>query len=624
MAMPLRLLPSPSGPHPARGLGFLRAAACAALGIAASCGTDNATPGPPKRIEVVAGAAQSASVGTPVAVSPSVRVRDARGRALVGVTVLFTVGDGGGTIGLNQAMTDAQGTAVSGLWTLGTTLGANTLIATVSGTAIRATITATALPGPPFAMEVVGSSNLSALAGSAVAPSPTVLVRDAYGNPIPGLGVRFAVSLGGGEITGDSATTDQGGWATVGSWRLGTVPGINRLTAQTGNGVGVSFEALGLADLPSMTAISPTTQAGYIGFSVPEIPRVRVTDGQGNPLAGVPVRFRVVEGMDARLTDSLVISGADGVAAPAEWKLGTSGSASTVEASLEGLPMAPVAFRTTAMPAPFTIDLRLLGTMTPDERDGFVAAATRWMRVITADIPDASVNAAPGTCADGQSPALHETVDDLVIFASVTQIDGPGNVLASAGPCIRRIGNQLTAVGSMRFDVADLANLETSHRLVAVITHEMGHVLGFGTAWADRGLVTDWGGPDPIYNGTNANLLWPQFNAILGYQGRPIPVENNGGSGTRDVHWRESVLGAELMTGYIAAAGVAMPLSRLTVAALQDLGYTVDYGAADPFAGNLLAGPMTVATPLRIADAIHGATWEVGPDGVLRPIRGQR
>jgi hypothetical protein len=29
-----------------------------------------------------------------------------------------------------------------------------------------------------------------------------------------------------------------------------------------------------------------------------------------------------------------------------------------------------------------------------------------------------------------------------------------------------------------------------------------------------------------------------------------VPVENSGGSGTRDAHWRESEFGNEVMTGY--------------------------------------------------------------------------
>jgi hypothetical protein len=42
------------------------------------------------------------------------------------------------------------------------------------------------------------------------------------------------------------------------------------------------------------------------------------------------------------------------------------------------------------------------------------------------------------------------------------------------------------------------------------------------------------------------------------------------------------VFGNELMTGFLS--GTTQPLSRMTVASLADLGYKVDFSAADPFA----------------------------------------
>jgi hypothetical protein len=59
-------------------------------------------------------------------------------------------------------------------------------------------------------------------------------------------------------------------------------------------------------------------------------------------------------------------------------------------------------------------------------------------------------------------------------------------------------------------------------------------------------------------------------------------VENTGGSGTADAHWRESVFGKELMTGYYNP-GSPNPLSRVTVGAMADLGYLVNMNAADSY-----------------------------------------
>ena len=70
-----------------------------------------------------------------------------------------------------------------------------------------------------------------------------------------------------------------------------------------------------------------------------------------------------------------------------------------------------------------------------------------------------------------------------------------------------------------------------------------------------------------------------------------VPLETGGGSGTALVHWSKSVFDNELMTGFVEAAGVAMPLSIVTIGSLQDLGYTVDYNAADAYRlpGHLVA-----------------------------------
>lgn len=60
-----------------------------------------------------------------------------------------------------------------------------------------------------------------------------------------------------------------------------------------------------------------------------------------------------------------------------------------------------------------------------------------------------------------------------------------------------------------------------------------------------------------------------------------VPIENRGGQGTACAHFDEACLGAELMTGYISSA--LLPLSIITIGALEDLGYTVNYTAADNF-----------------------------------------
>lgn len=575
--------------------------------------------GPPAAVEIVAGNNQTAAVTLPLAVAPAVKVRDANGHGIPGVVVRFSVTAGGGSITIDSTMTDASGVAVGGQWFLGTVIGANTLTAQASGLSVGTTIQATAVAGPPATLTRVSQQYFAGLIGQPVAPLPTVQVSDAFGNPVAGAVVSFGVGWNIGSVVGATPTSDSHGRASVGGWTLGSTAGINVLLAESPGTEAVLFEAQGLAVAPSIEAISPTVQAGFLGAMVPRVPQVRVTNAQGQNLGTIPVQFAVAGGGDATIVGGFAVSSAtSGIAAPTDWRLGITGTSSTVEATLPGFPGPKVTFSSTGTFSPFLIEVRFLSAVTPAQRDAFATAANRWMQIIIGDIPDVPVNIAGGTCASGQSPAMNESVDDIVIFAQVVTIDGIGGVLGSAGPCIRRTGSLFTAIGSMRFDMADLVGLQNTNRLEPVILHEMAHVLGFGTVWVEKGVLVGAGGADPVFIGAEALSLWPSFN--LDYPGTPVPVENLFGAGTRDSHWRESVFVAELMTGFIESPGVPTPLSKLSIAAMKDIGYAVSYATADSYAGNLMALLRTAGEKLPINDIVENARWEVTPFGVIRKL----
>jgi hypothetical protein len=231
-----------------------------------------------------------------------------------------------------------------------------------------------------------------------------------------------------------------------------------------------------------------------------------------------------------------------------------------------------------AVESPFTIEVRFVGGLTQRQKRAFKAAADRWVNVIVGDLPSVMV--------DG------EVIDDLLILADGSDIDGPGRVLGQAGPTALRPPNAGTAAflpakGQMSFDKADLRQMEQKGTLNDVITHEMGHVLGIGTVWAKKGLLKDGGTDNPTFAGKAAVKEYRTLRADDSGNKR-VPVENTGGLGTRGAHWRETVFRNELMSGFIAAAG--NPLSRMTAASLQDLGYSVNLDAAEPYSlPNLMA-----------------------------------
>jgi hypothetical protein len=229
----------------------------------------------------------------------------------------------------------------------------------------------------------------------------------------------------------------------------------------------------------------------------------------------------------------------------------------------------------------------------------FDAAAARWEQVITGDLP-------------GVFDSTYGSIDDLLINASVVPIDGAGGILGQAGPDRFRSGSLLPYHGAMQFDSADLASMAANGTLSYVILHEMGHILGIGTIWSSLGLRNGF-----QYTGADALA---QYRAVSGDASATyVPLESGGGSGTAGSHWSESVFGNELMTGYIS--GTPDPLSVITIGSLQDMGYQVNYGAADPYTmpGHLqglamgssdsdLPGIMEVGDTLMFVDSMNSGT----------------
>ncbi|MFN8051360.1 MAG: leishmanolysin-related zinc metalloendopeptidase [Acidimicrobiales bacterium] len=230
----------------------------------------------------------------------------------------------------------------------------------------------------------------------------------------------------------------------------------------------------------------------------------------------------------------------------------------------------------------FNITVRIDGTMTPSQQAAFTSAAARWSQAIRTGLADTNLTIPADDCGTG-APAFSGSIDDVLIDAAIAPIDGVGSILGQAGPCYTRTVGGLPLYGVMQFDVADVASLEAGGLLDAVILHEMGHVLGFGTVWSSPTL-TGAGTADPEFTGQVADGAW---QAIGG--GTSIPVENSGGPGTADSHWRESVFNAELMTGYIDVG--SNPMSAVTIGSLADLGYGVNLAAADPYGFAFVKAP---------------------------------
>jgi len=286
----------------------------------------------------------------------------------------------------------------------------------------------------------------------------------------------------------------------------------------------------------------------------------------------------------------------------------------------------------------FDIELQFLAQTDSATRQIFLDAAERWSEIITGDLGDIQLDPANpldlSGCAEGAGQRTLP-IDDLLILVRIDSIDGLGGVLGRAGPCFIRVSQEdpglppLTIAGAMEFDELDVAGLRAQGRLDETILHEMAHVLGLGTLWRLQGLIQGRGTDDPTFTGRQAIDAFFDVGGD-GFSGDPVPVANTGGAGTRDAHWRESVFGTELMTGFLDQG--QNPLSVVTIASFADQFYSVDESRAEPFqldlgggaglsAGALHLGDDLLRVPIRGVDRF-GVVYPVDPEELRRGRRG--
>jgi len=149
-------------------------------------------------IAVVGGDGQSATAGSAVGIAPSVRVTDANGDPVAGVSVTFAVASGAGTVDPTTAViTGADGVAAVTSWTLGATAGSNTLTATVSG-----------LTGSPSTFTATGTTELVTGADPGTDTSPDSATPIPMSGP--GLACLPAVPVAGDVVTCTVSGADAG------------------------------------------------------------------------------------------------------------------------------------------------------------------------------------------------------------------------------------------------------------------------------------------------------------------------------------------------------------------------------------------------------------------------------
>jgi len=238
---------------------------------------------PASAIAPLSGDFQTAAISTTLAAPVTVRVTASDNVAVPGVAVTFATTDG--SVGAASVLTDVNGEA-STAWTLGATIGTQSLTASVAGlTGSPVTFTATAVSGAAVSLEITDQPQ-SAVAGTTLG-SITVTARDGQSNVATeftdSVTISIGANAGGGTLSGTRTVAAVAGVATF------TDLNIDR----SGTGYTLVASAAGLSDGVSATfnvthaaavTLAFVTQPATVAVGAPLTPPVEVEaqDAFGN------------------------------------------------------------------------------------------------------------------------------------------------------------------------------------------------------------------------------------------------------------------------------------------------------------------------------------------------------
>lgn len=263
------------------------------------------------------------------------------------------------------------------------------------------------------------------------------------------------------------------------------------------------------------------------------------------------------------------------------------------------------------------IDLRYIpspnaGRLTAQQLSVVAAAVDKWTRTLSKNLGAFRLDVPANDCFPGQ-PRLNETHSNLLLLVSIDDIDGPSRNVAYTQVCSVSEQDKLPILSHIRFDRADLASMDAQGIFAAVVTHEIGHALGFNpNSYLPKGLAAG-GSADPHFTGARARAEFAAHGAW--YTGVIVPLEKSSGKGPNDPHWRFDVFGDEVMVAFVSR-DFKYPLSSITLGLFADLGYQVDFSVADPYEVAPLFGANRQVPEISLADDFR----VLAPPTVVMPL----
>lgn len=128
-----------------------------------------------------------------------------------------------------------------------------------------------------------------------------VQVRDANGDPVPGVRVSYTLAGDAGTLSSPSSRTRPSGRAST-AWTLPDRAGVYSATASVDGLAPVTFRATAIPSHGArLRRVSGDGQVGFEGESLEELIVVRVTDLFGNGVEGMTVAFTLSPGNGSAL-----------------------------------------------------------------------------------------------------------------------------------------------------------------------------------------------------------------------------------------------------------------------------------------------------------------------------------
>jgi alpha-tubulin suppressor-like RCC1 family protein len=317
---------------------------------AITCGGDSTGPQLPAALNLVSGNGQSGTVGQALPNPLVVKLVDASGAGVPGVTMLWSAMSGGGALSAATMTTDAVGAAAV-TWTLGPASGANTVSASVAGVPTIASIMFSATATPGQAAKLAFTVQPSAVvAGAAISPAVQVTVQDALGNTVSTgtNAISLAITIGSG-----AAGAVIGGTRTQAAV-AGVATFANLTLDKTGASYSLTASSAGLTpDTSAAFAVSPgvaaklsfTVQpaAAIAGSTIGPALQVAIQDALGNTVTGATssVTLAITSGTGAAgatVSGSSSKSAVAGVATFYDLSIDKAGTGYSLTASSGSLP----------------------------------------------------------------------------------------------------------------------------------------------------------------------------------------------------------------------------------------------------------------------------------------------